>query len=91
MNLFSTLLQHDEIGNKNLSRKSNIKKQLKSFDFKNINYPLKKEDYETFERNNNSIALIVLKPNDDHFNSESMLDNTKQKMYLLLNDKYHLT
>ena len=87
--------RHDEMDNKNLNRKGKIKKQLAHFHFKNINYPLKKEDYETFERNNNSVALIVLKPNNEikklgyNFNSKSMLDNTKQKIYLLLNDKFH--
>ena len=91
-----TLSRHDEMGNKNLNRKSKIKKHLKYFIFKNINYPLKKEDYETFERNNDSISLIVLKPNyenkklDYHFNSGSISKRQTKIYLLLLNDKYHV-
>ena len=36
-----------------------IKPYLKEFHFKNINYPLKKENYETFKINNESIALNI--------------------------------
>ena len=90
-----TLSRHNEMGNKNLGRKSKIKEHLKYFTFKDINNPLEKEDYETFERNNNSVSLIVLKPNDEneklhyHFNSGSV-SNRQTKIYLLLLDnKYH--
>ena len=49
------LCKRKDIGD-NYNRKSKIKSFLKQFNFENINYPLKKEDYEVFEKNNFSTA-----------------------------------
>ena len=56
-----TLCKFKEIGN-NCTRKNNIKEHFKNINFDNINYPLKKEDYERFETNNN-VSLRVYEPN----------------------------
>ena len=47
-------------GNKKF-RLSNIKKHLKKFKFEGITYPPNINDYKTFENNNTSIKLIILK------------------------------
>ena len=57
-----------KMGN-NYNQLYKIKPYLNEFNFKNINYPLngiplKKEDYQTFERNNESIALNILKADE---------------------------
>ena len=66
------LLKHKEMG-ANYNKINKIEAFLKNFNFENINYPLEKEDYETFEKNNKSISLIVFKP-----------DNVKKKSVLSL-------
>ena len=59
------LCKHKEMRT-NYNRINKIELFLKNFNFENINYPLKKEDYETFEKNNESIALDVLKSDDEN-------------------------
>ena len=49
----------------NYNREGKINKYLHNFEFKNINYPLIKKDYETFEDNSKNISLIVQKADDD--------------------------
>ena len=49
----------------NYNRINKIKPFLHHFNFENINHPLKKEDYETFEKNNESISLTVYKPDNE--------------------------
>ena len=70
------LSRHKEMGS-NYNRINKIKSFLKNFDFKNINYPLKKEDYEMFEENNESMCLIVFG-----------LDNESKKLYYHFKSKY---
>ena len=42
-------------------RLNNIAKYLNKFNFENITYPPNTNDYETFENNNSSIKLVILK------------------------------
>ena len=58
----------------NYNRINTIKPFLQNFSFENINHSLKKEDYETFERNNESMSLIVYR-----------LDNERKKCIIILN------
>ena len=77
----------------NYNRKNKIKPFLQEFNFENINYPLKKEDYEKFEQNNSNIALIVQRPHNnevvDHFRS-TFIEQRQQILCLLLlnNNRY---
>ena len=85
---------------KNDNRTNKIKPFLQNFNFENSNYPLnkiplKKEDYETFERNNISISLNTLKPDNEkqnvyyHFKSKNR--DRENKIYLLLLENKHYT
>ena len=58
------LSKHKEMGT-NYNRIKKIEPYLKNLNFKNINYPLEKEDYEIFERNNESISLNILKADNE--------------------------
>ena len=88
----TALLKHKEIGN-NSNRVFKIKPYLRNLNFKYIKYPLKREDYETFERNNESISLNILKPDNAkkkvyyHFKSKNT--GRKIKIYLLLLENKH--
>ena len=42
-----------------------IKPFLQCFNYENIKYPVKKEDCKIFERNNKSISLNILKPDNE--------------------------
>ena len=95
INVYSvTLSKHREIG-KNCFRIGKIKPYVSNFNFENINYPLKKEDYETFERNNELTSLNILKPSNArekvyyHFKSKNTGRETK--IYLLLLENKHYT
>ena len=80
---------------KNYNRISTIKPFLKSFNFENTNYPVKKEDYEIFERDNEPFCLIVFKLDNErkkvyyHFKSKNLI--TKNKIFLLLLKDKHYT
>ena len=67
------LSKHKEIG-LNCNRINKIKTFLHHFNFNNINYPLKKEDYEMFERNNELTYLVVFR-----------LDDKEKKFIFILN------
>ena len=58
------LFKHKEMG-ANYNRINKTEPFLRNFNFENINYPLQKEDYEVFERNNESISLNILKPDKE--------------------------
>ena len=89
------LCKHKEIG-VNYNRKNRIKPFFEHFNFENINYSLKKEDYEIFERNNESMAFVVCKPDDENeeidyqFKSEFIFDRPEVITSLLLNDKRYV-
>ena len=88
------LSKDNEIG-KNCGRINKIQLFLRHFNFEDINYPIKKEDYETFERNNESISLNVLKLDNErkrmyyHFKSKNTGRNIK--IHLLLVENKHYT
>ena len=77
----------------NYNRKKTIQPFLKNFNFKDINYPLKKEDCKAFEKNNKNIALIIQKSDDDnkkivyHYKSKFIRQRQQVICFLLLNNK----
>ena len=58
----------------NYKKINEIKLFVQHFNFEDINHPLKKKEYETLEKNNESISLIVFKP-----------DNERKKRITILN------
>ena len=58
------LSKHKEMGT-NYNRMNKIESFPRNFNFENIKYPLKKEEYEVYERNNESISLNILKPDNE--------------------------
>ena len=58
---FNYAIAASKTSGKNRIRLTNIEKFINDSDFKGINYPLAKKDYETFENNNLSIKLTVFK------------------------------
>ena len=52
------LLNYEQI-KKDPQRITNIKPFIKKYDWKNINFPSHKENWNTFEKNNKSIALYI--------------------------------
>ena len=87
-------LYREEI-NENKGRMNKIKPYLQHFNFENINYPLRKKDYKTFERNNKSVSLNILKPDNEnkrvycHFKSKNT--GREIKIHLLLLENKHYT
>ena len=74
-------------------RLTKIKKHINEFNFENINYPLSENDYETFENNNESIKLIILKQMDEKelifsYNDTNKNDRETKLFLLLLNNHY---
>ena len=56
---FKYAIAASKTSGKNRSRLTNIEKFINDFVFKDIDYPLEKNDYETFESNNPSIKLTI--------------------------------
>ena len=89
------LSRHREIGS-NCNKISKIKPFLQHFNFENINYPLKKEDHKIFEKNNESVSLVVFKPDKErkkvyyHFKSK-YIEKRRTKIFLLLLENKHYT
>ena len=79
----------------NYNRINKIEPFLRNFNFENIKYPPKKEAYEVFEKNNESISLNILKPDNErkkvyyHFKSKNI--EREIKIYLLLLENKHYT
>ena len=80
---------------KNSERISKIKPSINNLNWENINFPPKKQDYETFEMNNKSIALNVLQANEQKIGHyyEYKFNKTREKQVILLmisdNEKQH--
>ena len=55
----STTLNYEKINN-HAERISNIKPFINKYDWKDINFASHKEDWNTFEKNNRSIAINIL-------------------------------
>ena len=80
----------------NCNRLKNIASNFKHFNFNKINYPPKEEDYKTFERNNESIKLPVLKLGDTkrqlhfHYNGEDKNSRNKKVVVILLENNHYI-
>ena len=88
-------LYHEQIG-RNFCRIPTIKPFIDNFNWENINFPPKEQDYKTFEMNNKSIALNVLHTQSDEKIShlcKSEFNKTREKQVILLmisgNEKQH--
>ena len=83
-----TLFKYKEMDN-NRNRKKTIKEYFEGLNFNSITYPLKQEDYEKIERNNN-VCLRVYEPNYNnnkiyaHYQSE--LGENKRLIVLFLDE-----
>ena len=58
---FNYAIAASKTSGKNRHRLTNIEKFTNDFNFNDINYPLEKKDYETFENNNPLIKLTIFK------------------------------
>ena len=93
---YSILLSKHKQIEENWSRKSKLNQFLQNVNFKNINYPLKNEDYEMFERNNESTFLIVFRPNNEiekldfHFKSKYIGQRQNRILLILLEGKRYV-
>ena len=65
---FNFAIAASKTSGKNRIRLTNIEKFMDDFNFTDINYPLEKRDYETFENNNLSIKLTIFKAIEDEKN-----------------------
>ena len=72
-------LYHEQIGKKNY-KVSKIKPFINNFNWENINFPSKEQDYNTFEMNNKSIALnILFNPHNTEEISHVLIKQEKNK------------
>ena len=53
-------LHHHEIGKDHSERISKLEPYSKQYNWKNISFPAKQDDWKKFERNNPTVALNVL-------------------------------
>ena len=81
---------------KNRSRLTNIEKFINNVVFKDINYPLEKKDYETFENNNPSIKLTIFKTTKNkkelliHYNQVKNNDREDKIDLILLGNNHYI-
>ena len=83
-------LYHNQINN-NPQRISNIKPFINNFNWENINFPPIQKDYENFEINNKSIALNILRANDQgkishHYKSKYNKIRENKAILLIITD-----
>ena len=80
----------------NRNRPKNIALNFKHFKFNNMNSPPTKEDYETFEKNNESVKLTVLKLSDVekqlhfHYNDEDRNQRSGKVVVILLENNHYI-
>ena len=78
-----TLSLHHNLIKCHLERIPNIEPFIKNFNWKSINFPPKREDYQQFEMHNKSIALNILAIQDQQkrviFTSLSTTKQDKKK------------
>ena len=77
-------------------RISKIKPFINNLNWENINFPPQEQDYQQLEMNNKSIALNILRVNNEqkisHFNKSEFNKTKENKVILLIltdNDKQH--
>ena len=65
---------------------SKIKPFINNLNWENINFPPQEQDYETFEMNNKSIALNVLRVNEQKISHhyKSKFNKTRENKAILL-------
>ena len=82
-------LYHEQIG-RNPFRVSKIKPFVNNFNWNNINFPPKEQEYKTLEINNKSIALNILQHRDEKichvYKSEFNKKREKQVIRLIITD-----
>ena len=77
-------------------RLTNIEKHLNKFNFKNITYPPNRNDYVTFENNNLSIKLIILKESSKEkrlclkYNDTNKNDRSNRLFLIHLNSNHYI-
>ena len=84
-------LYHEKIG-KNYNGVSNIKPYINNFNWENIHFPPIQQDYQNFEMNSASIALTILRMNDQKeisYLRESQHNKTREKQVNLLLESKH--
>ena len=78
------------------SRLTNIKKHLNRFNFEGIRYPPNINDYKTFENNNTSIKLIILKESSKEkrlcikYNDTDKNDRSNKLFLIHLNSNHYI-
>ena len=93
---FKCAIAASKTSGKNKIRSTNIEKFMNDFDFKDINYPLEKKDYETFENNNPLIKLMIFKTTENekellvHYNQTENNDRSIKIDLLLLRNNHHV-
>ena len=81
-----TLFYNKQIG-RNPFIISKIKPFIDNFDWEKIKFPSTKQDYQTFEMNNESIALNVLQEENKKINHFNRIRKNKVTLLLLTDDK----
>ena len=77
-------------------RLTNVEKHLNKFNFKDITYPPNKSDYKTFENNNISIKLIILKESSKEkrlcieYNETDKNDRSNKLFLIHLNSDHYI-
>ena len=93
---FKYAIAASKTSEKNRSRLTNIEKFINDFVFKDIDYPLEKKNYETFENNNPSIKLTIFKTTDHekelliHYNQVKNNDRENKIDLLLLGNNHYI-
>ena len=83
-------LYHKEIGN-NFNRITKIKRYINNFNWNNINFPPIKQDYQTFEINNENISFNIYQlKNEKIYHLYKSSCDKKLVNLLLLENKHYL-
>ena len=82
-------LYHEQLG-RHFCRILKLKPFINNFNWENINFPPQEQDYKTFKMNNKSIALNILRLNEQNvshlYKSEFNKTRGKQVILLILTD-----
>ena len=90
-----TIAASETTGDKKF-RLTNIEKHLNKFNFKDITYPPNTNDYITFENNNTSIKLIILKESSKEkrlcikYNDTNKNDRSNKLFLIHLNSDHYI-
>ena len=93
---FNYAVATSKTSGKNRTRLTSIEKFMNDFNFNDINYPLEKKDYETFENNNSSTKLLVLKAIENeekliiHYNQTENNDRENKIDLILLRNNHYI-